>query len=87
MAGEVALRDLVAEGVTFFEVLEYLSRRSHRALTPLEFLRVFQEELGISFIESRNMLEYFDPDMKPIVDVGLINERGRLLLQRFNAID
>lgn len=87
MAGEVTLRDLVAEGAAFLEVLEFLSRRGSRALTPLEFLRVFQEELGISFIESRNMLEYFDPNMKPIVDVELINERGRLLLQRFNPID
>ncbi|MEV6674414.1 hypothetical protein [Streptomyces sp. NPDC051162] len=87
MAGEVALRDLVAEGASFLEVLEFLSRRDSRALTPLEFLRVFQEELGISFIESRNMLEYFGPDMKPIVDVELINERGRLLLRRFNLID
>ncbi|MFJ3765023.1 hypothetical protein ACIPQJ_11890 [Streptomyces sp. NPDC090082] len=87
MAGEVALRDLVTEGATFLEVLEHLSRRGPRALTPLEFLRVFQEELGISFVESRNMLEYFDPGMKPIVDVEVINERGRLLLQRFNPIE
>ncbi|WP_158692920.1 hypothetical protein [Streptomyces roseochromogenus] len=83
MTDEVAaLRNLVAEGATFLEVLEFLSRRGPRPLTPLEFLRVFQEELGISFIESRNMLEYFDPDMKPMVDAALINERGRLLLQR-----
>ncbi|GAB2709398.1 hypothetical protein GCM10010442_31260 [Kitasatospora kifunensis] len=85
--GQAALRDLVVEGATFLEVLEFLSQRGPRALTPLEFLRVFQEELGISFIESRNMLEYFDPHMKPIVDVELINKRGRLLLQRFNPID
>lgn len=77
----------MTEGATFLEVLECLSRRGPRALTPFEFLKVFQEELGISFIESRNMLEYFDPNMKPIVDVELINERGRLLLQRFNPID
>ncbi|MGN5381237.1 hypothetical protein BIV25_05885 [Streptomyces sp. MUSC 14] len=77
------LRDLVAEGTTFLKVLEYLSRRDSHPLTPLGFLRIFQEELGISFIESRNMLEYFDPHMQPIVDKALINERGRLLLQQF----
>ncbi|MFF7637055.1 hypothetical protein ACFZB9_28475 [Kitasatospora sp. NPDC008050] len=87
MSGEVALRDLVAEGATFLELLEFLSRRGSQALTPLEFLRMFQEELGISFIESRNMLEYFDPSMKPIVDVEVIDERWCLLLQRFNLID
>lgn len=84
MNGEAGLQDLAAKGATFLELLEHLSRRGHRPLTPLEFLRVFQEELGISFVESRNMLEYFDPSMKPIADEGLINERGRLLLQRFN---
>lgn len=87
MNGEAGLQDLAAKGATFSELLEYLSRRGLRPLTPLEFLRAFQEELGISFIESRKMLEYFDPSMKPIADEGFINERGRLLLQRFNPGD
>ncbi|MET7799602.1 hypothetical protein [Streptomyces decoyicus] len=84
---DTALRDLVAAGATFLEVIAYISRRCHHELSPLEFLKIFQEELGISFIESRAMLEYFDPQMKPITDPGLINERGRSLLRRCSSAD
>ncbi|MFC9234469.1 hypothetical protein ACFTZI_36790 [Streptomyces decoyicus] len=58
---DTALRDLVAAGATFLEVIAYISQRCHHELSPLEFLKVFQEELGISFIESRAMLEHFAP--------------------------
>ncbi|MDT0460433.1 hypothetical protein RM550_32730 [Streptomyces sp. DSM 41527] len=84
---ETALRDLVAAGATFLEVVTHLSRRCHHELSPLEFMKVFQEELGISFVETRAMLEYFDPQMKPIADPGLINERGRTLLLRCGSAD
>ncbi|GLY86077.1 hypothetical protein Airi02_040060 [Actinoallomurus iriomotensis] len=87
LSSEVTLRSLAAGGATFLEVLGYLAQRESRPVTPLEFLRVFQEELGISFVESRKMLEYFDPQMKPIVDRRLINERGRLLLQMCHPTD
>jgi len=49
-------------------------------LRPIDFLRVFQEDLGISFIKARGVLEYFDPSMQPVVDESLINERGREIL-------
>lgn len=84
---ETALRDLVAAGASFLEVIEYLAHRHPRELSPLEFLHIFQRELGISFVESRAMLEYFDPQMKPIADSRLINERGRTLLQRCSSAD
>jgi hypothetical protein len=76
------LRALVAGDATFMEVLDHLRRRGPRPLTPIEFLRIFQEELGISFVKARAMLDCFDPGMRPIVDTDLINERGRLLLER-----
>jgi len=82
---EEALRDLVAAEATFLEVIEYLSHRHPRELSPLEFLHIVQQELGTPFVESRAMLEYFDPQMKPIADSGLINERGRTLLQRCSS--
>ncbi|WP_405410234.1 hypothetical protein [Streptomyces decoyicus] len=84
---DTALRDLVAAGATFLEVIAYISQRCHHELSPLEFLKVFQEELGISFIESRAMLQHFDPQMQPIADPGLINERGRTLLRRCGSTD
>ncbi|MEU8713290.1 hypothetical protein [Streptomyces sp. NPDC048663] len=73
----------VTGGATFLEVLERLSARSApTALTPLAVLRILQEELGISFVESRSILEYFDSQMRPIVDVNLINERGGVILRQ-----
>jgi len=76
------LRALVARGATVLEVLEHLSARSSpAALTPFGFLRIFQEELGISFVESRSLLEYFDPQMRPLADADTINERGDLILR------
>ncbi|MFD9210344.1 hypothetical protein ACFVZM_29185 [Streptomyces sioyaensis] len=84
---ETALRNLVAAGASFLEVIEYLVHRHPRDLSPLKFLHIFQQELGISFVESRPMLEYFDPQMKPIADSGLINEHGRALLQRCSSAD
>ena len=76
------LRNLVAEGVTFMEVLDRVRKRSSGPLTAIEFMKVLQEELGIYFTETREMYEYFDSDLCPTVDVHLINERGRLLLER-----
>lgn len=77
----VSLREFVERGASFSEVVDYLSRCSAPgALTPLHFLRVLQEELGISFVEGRLLLEYFDPQMRPLVDIGMIDERGSELL-------
>ncbi|HEY0495601.1 MAG TPA: hypothetical protein VGD48_07635 [Kutzneria sp.] len=74
------LLSLVAAGASYMEILDYLRNRGPRQLTPIELLRIFQEELGISFVKTREMFEYFDPQLRPIVDTALINERGRLLL-------
>ncbi|WP_432068064.1 hypothetical protein [Streptomyces sp. C10-9-1] len=79
----VRLQEFVEGGASFSEVVEYLSRRSAPGtLTPLNFLRALQEELGISFVEGRSILEYFDPQMRPLADIGLIDERGGELLAR-----
>lgn len=80
------LGSLVSGGASILEVLEYLSARSApNALTPFGFLRIFQEELGISFVETRSILEYFDPQMRPVADSNLINERGDLILRRYRS--
>ncbi|MEU5825860.1 hypothetical protein [Streptomyces sp. NPDC047803] len=81
-----SLRALVVRGVQFSELIAHLSRERSGTLTPLEFMRVFQEELGISFIESRKMLEYFDPQMNPIIDIKEVDKRGNVFLcQHFPA--
>ncbi|MFI5783562.1 hypothetical protein [Nocardia sp. NPDC051570] len=78
------LRRIIAEGATFMDVLKYLSGREGKPLTPMRFLWIFQHELRISFVESRNILDCFDPAMNPTVDIGQINERGRQLLGMAN---
>ncbi|MFC0433125.1 hypothetical protein [Kutzneria buriramensis] len=70
----------VDAGASYMEILEYLRTRGPRPLTPIGLLSIFHKELGISFIKARTMFEYFDPQLRPIVDTALINERGRLLL-------
>lgn len=79
----VGLKEFVEGGASFSEVVAYLSSHStSRTMTPLTFLRTLQEELGIPFVEARSLLEYFDPQMRPIADIDVIDERGRELLQR-----
>jgi hypothetical protein len=70
------LKELVDGGATFMDVLSYLSSVVS-PLRPIDFLRIFQEDLRISFVNAREILEYFDPAMRPIVDERLIDERGR----------
>ena len=77
------LKDLVVvSGATFMDVLEHLKSCGPEPLAVIGFMRVLQERLGIRFTETRDMYEYFDADWRPTVDVDLINERGRLLLER-----
>ena len=79
----VGLQEFVEGGASLSEVVAYLSRRSMPGtLTPLTFLRALQEELGISFVEARSLLEYFDPQMRPVAGISVIDERGGELLQR-----
>lgn len=60
-------------------------RRRPGRVERIELLRIFQVEFGISFIKTREKFEYFDPQMRPIVDTALINERGRLLLLEWRS--
>lgn len=73
------LKQLVDGGATFMDVLSYLASVVS-PLRPIDFLRIFQEDLGVSFVNAREILEYFDPAMRPIADERLINERGREIL-------
>lgn len=81
------LRTLAYGGADFISIIAHLTERISGELTPLKFLMVFQEELGIPFVEARIMLEYFDPQMKPIAEAEIINERWRSLLSRYRPLD
>jgi hypothetical protein len=61
----------------------YLRSLRHSALST--FLRVLQERLGIPFTKSREILEFYNPDMSPAAGSEIINERGEAILASRNA--
>ena len=74
-----SLEDLVEHGATFMEVVGYLSS-TISPLRPIDLLRALQDQLGIPFVQARDVLQFFGPQMEPIADVGSINERGQAIL-------
>ncbi|MFE3796492.1 hypothetical protein [Nocardia tengchongensis] len=75
------LRALVFGGATFMEVLKRLSQLEHpEPLKPMRVLWILQHECGISFVETRKLFGYFEPDMTPTVDTEVINERWQTIL-------
>ncbi|MFJ1763950.1 hypothetical protein ACIOD2_26795 [Amycolatopsis sp. NPDC088138] len=77
---ESGLRAMVVAGTPFLDLLEHLKRRAGGKLSPGGFLRILQEEAGISFTKTRDILEHFNPGMDPIASPEVINERWRVLL-------
>ncbi|SRR6266511_4052963 len=82
---ESELRVLVMRKTPFLEVLKYLKEREGGKLGGFQFLRIFQEEVGISFVKTRELLGCFDPEMNPIVEPEVINERWNAILESWNA--
>lgn len=78
--GDLGIRQVVERGATLAELLEHLRSHETFTLTPLSFLKAVQLELGISFVRTRHLLEFFDPEMRPLVDTAVIEERWRELL-------
>ncbi|WP_159062006.1 hypothetical protein [Streptomyces sp. WM6368] len=74
------LRYEVAQGATVTDIVKILEERFPEGLRPMQFLWILQEELGIPFTESRRVLEYFDPEMKPTASAEVIDDLGRSIL-------
>ncbi|KAB8188618.1 hypothetical protein FH608_043460 [Nonomuraea phyllanthi] len=62
-------------------MLEHLKSQESFTLTPLAFLKVVQLELGISFVRTRHLLEFFDPEMEPLADSTVIEGYWKGLLR------
>jgi hypothetical protein len=76
---ELDLRDLVRSGASFAQILE--RARETEGFSAVSFLHAVQVRLGISFVETRNMFEYFDKDWSPLADQDAIESRWRSILK------
>ncbi|WP_327147004.1 hypothetical protein [Nocardia sp. NBC_01327] len=77
------LQGLFEQDASLLEMLDHLSMREDVPLTGMRFLWIFQMELGISFVESRKILDCFDPAMRPKIDAAEINQRWRAIMRGF----
>lgn len=77
---ESELRAMVVAGTPFLDLLGNLKSRAGGRLSPGRFLLILQEEAGISFTKTREILEYFNPDMDPIAEREVIEKRWQGLL-------
>jgi len=82
---ESELRALVIKKTPFLEVLEYMKGRVEGRLGPVHFLGILQEEVGISFTKTREILEYFDRDMNSIAEPDVINDRWNVILENWES--
>ena len=76
---ELDLRELVTSGAPFTELLE--RARGAEGFSAISFLHAVQTQLEISFVETRNMFEYFDKDWSPLADQDAIEARWRGILK------
>ena len=76
---ELDLPEPVRSGASFTQILE--RAREAEGFSAVSFLHAVQVGLGISFVETRNMFEYFDKDWSPLVDQDTIESRWRSILK------
>ncbi|WP_370972387.1 hypothetical protein [Amycolatopsis sp. cg9] len=79
------LRVLVAEKTPFLELLDHLKARAGGDLGGFQLVAMLQQEAGISFTESREMLAYFAPDWTPNAEPSVINERWDAIVEGWLA--
>ncbi|WP_240980828.1 MULTISPECIES: hypothetical protein [Streptomyces] len=74
------LRAMAAEGAGLLAMIEALRSDETFTLTPLHLLRVLNEAFGIPLRESRTLLEFFDPDLRPLVPDAEADRRAAAVL-------
>lgn len=73
---------LIQQGAAFLDIVAYLRDRESGRITPFGVLAALQREANVSFAGARDVLEYFDPQMHPIVDAGEIERRWAEIVGR-----
>jgi hypothetical protein len=79
------LRVLVAEKTPFLELLDHLRARAGGDLGGFQLVVILQQEAGISFVESREMLAYFAADWTPNAEPAVINARWNAIVEDWLA--
>ncbi|MET9667413.1 hypothetical protein ABZY19_18775 [Streptomyces sp. NPDC006475] len=77
------IRRMAAEGAGLVAMIEMLRRDEDFRLTPLHLLRILGEGVGIPWTESRVLLEFFDPDLRPLVPEDEVDRRAEELLSPY----
>ena len=75
------LRALVARKTPFLELLDHLKERAGGDLGGFQLVAILQQEAGISFVKSRDILACFEADWTPTADPSVINERWNAIVE------
>ncbi|MFI5621935.1 hypothetical protein ACIA03_00585 [Nocardioides sp. NPDC051685] len=73
---------LVRQGAGFLDIVAFLRKRESGRITPFGVLAALQREANLSFVDARDVLEYFDPQMHPIADADEIEQRWAEIVGR-----
>lgn len=73
---------MAADGAGLLEMIEALRSDETFTLTPMRLLRVLDEALGIPWTDSRDLLEHFDPELRPLAPAEDIDRRFTALLEQ-----
>ncbi|MGW1492529.1 hypothetical protein [Streptomyces sp. NPDC002402] len=74
---------MAAEGAGLLAMIETLRLDEEFRLTPLHLLRILDEAVGIPWTESRVLLEFFGPELRPLVPGDEVDHRAEALLSPY----
>ncbi|UOX85108.1 hypothetical protein MUY14_25255 [Amycolatopsis sp. FBCC-B4732] len=80
-SAESDLRVLVAAKTPFLELLDHLKARAGGDLGGFQLVAMLQQEAGISFTDSREMLAYFGAEWTPNAEPSVINARWDAIVE------
>ncbi|WP_030910579.1 hypothetical protein [Streptomyces sp. NRRL F-5126] len=70
-------RKMILNGSSLIDLIDFLRSVESFKLTPLNFMRVLNEAVGIRMMESRRLVSMFDAEMEPIMAEAVVELRWR----------
>ena len=59
---------MASGGAGVLAIIDHLRSSESFTLTPMTFLAIIQQALGVSFVETRRLYEFLDADLRPLSD-------------------